>query len=96
MFVLLNPPVPNVTKEFDGVVKLFNPVGWGTWYLSELDPDTNIAWGVCSITNAEYGSVSIDEIEETTLAMGLKIERDKFWKPRSLRECLDIEKEKGL
>ena len=96
MKMIKNHQQQDGTKEFDGVVKLFNPIGLGTWYLSELDPDTNIAWGVCSITDAEYGSVSIDEIEETTLAMGLKIERDKFWKPCSLRECLDIEKEKGL
>ena len=26
------------TKKFDCVVKLFNPLGMGTWYLSELDP----------------------------------------------------------
>ena len=29
------------TKTFKAVVKLFNPTGIGTWYLSELDPETN-------------------------------------------------------
>ena len=28
------------TKDFKAVVKLFNPTGNGTWYLSELDPET--------------------------------------------------------
>ena len=32
------------TKEFKAVVKLFNPTGLGTWYLSELDPETNVAF----------------------------------------------------
>ena len=26
-------------KEFKAVLKLFNPTGIGTWYLSELDPE---------------------------------------------------------
>ena len=30
------------TKEFMAVVKLFNPTGVGTWYLSELDPESNV------------------------------------------------------
>ena len=37
------------TKSFRAVVKLFNPTGAGTWYLSELDPETNVAFGVCQI-----------------------------------------------
>ena len=32
------------------VVKLFNPAGAGTWYLTELYPDKNIAYGLCCIT----------------------------------------------
>ena len=37
----------NGEKEFKAVVKLFNPIGKGTWYLSELNPETNIADGRC-------------------------------------------------
>ena len=32
------------TKSFHPIVKLFNPYGVGTWYLSELD-DNDIAFG---------------------------------------------------
>ena len=83
------------TKKFDCVVKLFNPLGLGTWYLSELDPQTNIAYGLCSITDAEYGYVSLDELSNTNVGMGLSIERDIMWTSGiSLQECLDIEKNK--
>ena len=33
----------NVDKPY---LKLFNPTGIGTWYLSELNPDTNVAYGL--------------------------------------------------
>ncbi len=83
------------TKSFDCVVKLFNPIGLGTWYLSELDPVNNIAYGLCSITDAEYGYVNMKEIEEASVGMGLKIERDKMWTSGiSLKECMNIERRK--
>ena len=37
------------TKTFKAEVKLFNPCGVGTWYLSELNPDTNVAFGLCEL-----------------------------------------------
>tara|TARA_Y100000401_G_scaffold33776_1_gene25158 strand:+ start:62 stop:382 length:321 start_codon:yes stop_codon:yes gene_type:complete len=62
------------------VCKLFNPSGIGTWYLTELDPDTNIAYGLCCLHESEYGTVSIDELRELKLPpFGLGIERDKFF-----------------
>ena len=78
------------SKSFKAVVKLFNPTGIGTWYLSELDPSSNIAFGVCDLGCPEMGSVSIDEIKSIDLPFGLKIERDKFFKENeyTLEECL--------
>ena len=67
------------TKDFKAVVKLFNPTGVGTWYLSELDPETNIAFGLCVIHEKELGSVSLDELSEYTGALGLGIERDRHF-----------------
>ena len=72
------------------VVKLFNPAGIGTWYLSELYPDKNIAYGLCCLTEAEFGNVSVEELKSLKLPMGLTIEKDK-WFPankHSLEECL--------
>ena len=75
------------TKEFKAEVKLFNPTGVGTWYLSELDPETNIAFGLCEIHEKELGYVSLDELSEFKGQFGLGIERDKYFTPKTLGEC---------
>ena len=41
------------SKSSLAYVKLFNPTGKGTWYLSELDPETNVAYGLCEIFEKE-------------------------------------------
>jgi hypothetical protein len=78
------------------VVKLFNPTGAGTWYLTELYHDKNIAYGLCCITEAEFGNVSVEELKSLKLPMGLTIEKDKWFPANkySLEECL-TEYEKG-
>ncbi len=75
------------TKEFKAVVKLFNPTGVGTWYLSELDPETNVAFGLCQIHEKELGYVSLDELSEFKGQFGLGIERDLHFTPKTLEEC---------
>tara|TARA_A100001035_G_scaffold279128_1_gene279682 strand:- start:137 stop:436 length:300 start_codon:yes stop_codon:yes gene_type:complete len=75
------------TKEFKAVVKLFNPTGTGTWYLSELNPETNVAFGLCHIFQYELGSVSLDELSEFKNHFGLGIERDKYFTPKTFEEC---------
>ena len=74
-------------KEFKAVLKLFNPTGIGTWYLSELDPETNIAFGLCCLTEKELGYVNLDELLGFKGQMGLGIERDKLFTPKTLEEC---------
>lgn len=75
------------TKEFKAEVKLFNPTGVGTWYLSELDPETNVAFGLCEIHEKELGYVNLDELSEFKGQFGLGIERDKYFTPKTLEEC---------
>ena len=76
-------------KKHKVVVKLFNPVGMGTWYLTELNPYTEMAFGLCEITEKEIGYVSLTELEELRLPMGLKIERDRYSKiDKTLEELL--------
>lgn len=81
------------------VVKLFNPVGPGTWYLYEqIDDDTYL--GYVYFDNPDYaecGLVSMSELMSLRLPWGLKIERDKFYKPMSktLKQVMDaIERKK--
>jgi Protein of unknown function (DUF2958) len=65
------------------IAKFFSPVGGATWYASEYDPKTKIAFGyVKDLVPSEngmfdeWGSFSIDELESVQLPFGLKIERD--------------------
>ena len=69
------------------VAKLFNPCGAGTWYLTEYDPETRIAFGyVTGLYEDEWGSISIDEIESVNLPFGLKIERDLYFKEQTFKD----------
>jgi hypothetical protein len=54
------------------VVKFF-AAGSATWLLSELDPETGIAFGLCDLGMGfpELGSVTLDELIETG-----RVERD--------------------
>ena len=61
------------------VVKYFNPVGIGTWYLYSINPKTNIAFGVATITNTELGTIDFNELRDLVLDFGLGIERDAYY-----------------
>ena len=73
------------------ITKLFNPSGAGTWYLYEhVEGDVYMCFAnLGDITNAELGSVSLKELAEYKGTFGLGIERDKFFKPKSLKEIHD-------
>lgn len=75
-------PVRGTPQEidFEPVVKLFNPIGMGTWLLSEIDPENHdIAFGLCDLGYPELGSVSLTELRSIRLPLGLAIERDLHW-----------------
>ena len=76
------------TKTFRAELKLFNPTGIGTWYISELNPETNMAFGLCDIFEQEFGYVSIDELQSMKLPYGLGIERDKFFIPKDFQDII--------
>lgn len=80
------------SKQFKAVVKLFNPTGIGTWYLSELNPDTNIAFGLSCLHEKELGDVSLDEMQEVKLPLGLSIEKDRYFEMNkyTLEECKSL------
>jgi len=81
-------------------LKLFNPCGAATWLLSEYDSKQRMFFGLCDlgIGSPELGYVSLDELLQIRLPMGLKIERDMSWEPehtlieyaRKARECGSI------
>lgn len=70
------------TTPHKPVVKLFTPWAGATWLLSELDPATNIAFGLCDLGMGapEIGYVSLDEITELRGPGGLLVERDRWFR----------------
>ena len=80
---------PSENKEKKVVVKLFNPNGIGTWYLTELNPNTNMAFGLCCLQEKELGYVSIDELKKYKGVLGLGIERDA-WFPMNKKTLTEV------
>lgn len=66
------------------IAKYFNPVGVGTWFITEankLDNGDYQMFGYCHLgddTNAEFGYVNLSELENIKLPFGMKIERDLY------------------
>lgn len=69
------------------VAKFFNPAGIGTWYATEYNPKNQIFFGYVSIFEDfcdEWGSFSLQELEEFKGPMGLGIERDMYCAEKSI------------
>jgi hypothetical protein len=64
-------------KDVKVVLKLFNPTGAGTWYITEADLDEGLAFGYCVIHEGELGYVSLAELKAYKGRFGLGIERDE-------------------
>lgn len=68
------------------VVKFFDPCGAGTWLVSELDPETGIAFGLADLGmgSPELGSIDLNEligiqhVQRKPFRVG--IERDLWFK----------------
>jgi hypothetical protein len=60
------------------MVKLFNPLGAGTWLATELYDDGDTLFGLADLGFGcpELGTFSLSEIERIRLPFGLAIERD--------------------
>ncbi len=59
-------------------IKIFNPLGAGTWYLTEYDPEDGIFFGLCVIQEAELGYVALEEMASVKLQLGMTLERDLY------------------
>lgn len=80
--------VPTIGTD-DGIahIKLFDPTGSWTWYISEYDPATRQAWGRVRGLEDETGYIDMPELVEFRGRFGLPIERDLYWESRPLSEC---------
>ena len=61
-------------------VKLFTPWSNWTWYVIEYD-GRDRCWGFVKGLDAEFGYFSIKELSELTGPFGLRVERDKWFRP---------------
>ena len=67
--------------DFKPVVKLFTPDAQCTWLLTELDPDHELAFGLCDLgmREPELGYVSLTELRTVRGKVGLPVERDEHF-----------------
>jgi hypothetical protein len=81
------PPLYATQDETNPIcyIKFFTPDSNWSWYVTEFD-GTDIFFGyVCGLSN-ELGYFSLAELEATTGALGLHIERDISFRPAKLDE----------
>ena len=80
------------------VVKFFDPMGAATWLISEVDPETGIAFGLCDLGfgEAELGYVDLNELVSIQHHRPLGIERDLHFKGnRPMSYYVQMAKENG-
>ncbi|MCK4578705.1 MAG: DUF2958 domain-containing protein [Candidatus Marinimicrobia bacterium] len=66
-------------------VKYFTPDSSWTWYATEFDGKDTF-FGLVDGFEKELGYFSLLELTTVRGPLGLPIERDLYWKPRTLRE----------
>lgn len=69
-------------KGFDSevIVKYFNPVGTGTWLITEAQRqgDDWLLFGYMHLFCWEWGYVTLNQLKKQRLLLGLTIERDLY------------------
>jgi len=66
-------------------VKYFTPDSGWTWYATEFDGEDTF-FGLVDGFEKELGYFSLQELQTVKGPLGLPIERDLYWKPKTLRE----------
>ena len=66
-------------------VKFFTPWTSWTWYATEFDGD-DLFFGLVDGQEKELGYFSLKELESLKGPYGLKIERDRYFRPARLSE----------
>lgn len=81
------PPLGAGAEQTDALalVKFFTPDSSWTWYASEFD-GVDTFYGLVDGLVVEFGSFSLRELESVRGALGLPIERDRFFTPVPLSQ----------
>lgn len=70
------------------VVKFFTPDSNWTWYATEFDGE-DLFFGLVDGFEKELGYFRLSELQSVKGALGLPIERDMFFKPKTLNELMN-------
>ena len=69
-------------------VKFFTPDSNWTWYPSEFDGE-DLFFGLVSGFEVELGYFTLQESKEARGLLGVQVERDLYFEPKSLRELME-------
>jgi len=72
-------------------VKFFTPDSNWTWYASEFDGE-DIFFGLVSGFELELGYFALSELESVRGPLGLPIERDLYFEPKTLKVLMEHHK----
>jgi hypothetical protein len=75
-------------------VKYFTPDSSWTWYASEFDGDDTF-FGLVSGLEVELGYFSLKELKQACGPMGLPIERDLHFEPKTLQELMEMHRDQN-
>lgn len=67
-------------------VKFFTPDSNWTWYVLEFDGEDSLFGLVQGNYELELGYFSLQELQNVTGPMGLHVERDRYWAPKTLAQ----------
>ena len=87
------PPLGSQEKKglkAKAVVKFFTPDSSWTWYASEFDGE-DLFFGLVDGFEKELGYFRLSELQQVRGKLGLPVERDRYFQPRTLRELLDTD-----
>lgn len=80
-------------KDVKVPLKLFNPCGGGTWYITEYNEDEGLAFGYVTLgdpTMAELGYIDMNDLMSAKFPpFGLGIERDMHFGDHTLEEVMN-------
>lgn len=74
------------TESPTAKVKIFDPCGSWTWFISEWDPETNECFGLVHGFEKELGYISLQELSEIPGPLRIGLEVDVWFKPTPLEE----------
>ena len=74
--------------EAQAVVKFFTPDSNWTWYATEFDGE-DLFFGLVAGFETELGYFSLSELQGAKGPLGLAIERDLYFEPKSLAQLME-------